>query len=246
MRLSVALRAARVGLPVLGGLALVSVALAAGTFSLFGGATSSNGSITLVSNTSNGTTADDFSGISYAPASPLTVAGLTSLSADIVSAECGAGSPRFSIDVGGGKHIFVYLGTAPNFTACPAGDTGNLLGDGVARVDTSQLPGGTQYDTWAHAVSLFGGMAVDGIDFAVDSGWNAAAAGPDQTQTVVVRSITVNGDSFQTVTRPTDKDQCKGGGWRSFTNADGSPMFKNQGDCVSFIATGGKNPPSGR
>jgi hypothetical protein len=36
----------------------------------------------------------------------------------------------------------------------------------------------------------------------------------------------------------TSKQQCRGGGWQSFG-------FKNQGDCVSFVATGGKNPPSG-
>ena len=33
---------------------------------------------------------------------------------------------------------------------------------------------------------------------------------------------------------PTTKDQCKDGGWEAFG-------FKNQGDCVSFIATQGKN-----
>ncbi len=33
---------------------------------------------------------------------------------------------------------------------------------------------------------------------------------------------------------PTDKDQCKDGGWQTFG------VFKNQGDCVSFVATGGK------
>jgi hypothetical protein len=37
----------------------------------------------------------------------------------------------------------------------------------------------------------------------------------------------------------TSKEQCKNGGWRSFGK------FKNQGDCISFVATGGKNPPSG-
>jgi hypothetical protein len=36
---------------------------------------------------------------------------------------------------------------------------------------------------------------------------------------------------------PTTKDQCKNGGWRSFG------VFRNQGDCVSFVTTGGKNPP---
>ncbi len=36
---------------------------------------------------------------------------------------------------------------------------------------------------------------------------------------------------------PTSKDQCKNGGWRNF------PQFKNQGDCVSFVATHGENQP---
>jgi hypothetical protein len=38
---------------------------------------------------------------------------------------------------------------------------------------------------------------------------------------------------------PTSKDECKKGGWQTFG------VFKNQGDCVSFVATGGKNPPAG-
>ena len=37
---------------------------------------------------------------------------------------------------------------------------------------------------------------------------------------------------------PTTKAQCKNGGWRNFG------VFKDQGDCVSFVATGGKNPPA--
>jgi hypothetical protein len=37
---------------------------------------------------------------------------------------------------------------------------------------------------------------------------------------------------------PKSKDQCKNGGWKAFG------VFKNQGDCVSFIASKGKNPPA--
>jgi len=37
---------------------------------------------------------------------------------------------------------------------------------------------------------------------------------------------------------PSSKDQCKNGGWRTFG------VFKNQGDCVSFVATAGTNPPA--
>ena len=41
------------------------------------------------------------------------------------------------------------------------------------------------------------------------------------------------------ITGPTATAQCKGNGWTVFG------IFKNQGDCVSYVATGGKNPPNG-
>ena len=47
----------------------------------------------------------------------------------------------------------------------------------------------------------------------------AAGSGPDG---IAVRPPRV----------PTNKDQCKNGGWRTF------PQFKNQGDCVSFVENG--------
>jgi hypothetical protein len=47
-------------------------------------------------------------------------------------------------------------------------------------------------------------------------------------------------ESATLMTRPTSNDQCKNGGWKNF-----GTTFKNQGDCVSFVATGAKNPPSG-
>ena len=37
---------------------------------------------------------------------------------------------------------------------------------------------------------------------------------------------------------PTTKDECKNGGFERFG------IFKNQGDCVSYVATGGNNPPA--
>ena len=49
-----------------------------------------------------------------------------------------------------------------------------------------------------------------------------------------ITNITVNGE-LQVPTPQAAKDQCKNGGWQNFT----SPSFKNQGDCVSFFATGG-------
>jgi hypothetical protein len=58
--------------------------------------------------------------------------------------------------------------------------------------------------------------------------------------TANVTDITVNGE-LQVPTTQAAKDQCKNGGWQNFT----SPAFKNQGDCVSFFATGEKNPSNG-
>jgi len=46
-------------------------------------------------------------------------------------------------------------------------------------------------------------------------------------------------ESVVSPSRPTSKNQCKNGGWRIFG------VFKNEGDCVSFVATKAKNPPAG-
>ncbi len=38
---------------------------------------------------------------------------------------------------------------------------------------------------------------------------------------------------------PTNVEQCKKGGWQTYQ------VFKNQGDCVSYVVTEGKNQPNG-
>jgi hypothetical protein len=53
-------------------------------------------------------------------------------------------------------------------------------------------------------------------------------------------SVFDDGDTaFKTYVTPllTSGEQCKNGGWTNF------PQFKNQGDCVSFVAAAGQNPP---
>jgi hypothetical protein len=59
----------------------------------------------------------------------------------------------------------------------------------------------------------------------------------------VRRSIGTFGESFVSndlsLLLPDTEAACKDGGWEVFG------VFKNQGDCVSFVATGGKNPPAG-
>ena len=47
-------------------------------------------------------------------------------------------------------------------------------------------------------------------------------------------------DSTQAAPTPLSKDDCKKGGWATLGMG-----FKNQGDCVSYFATNGKNGPAG-
>jgi hypothetical protein len=47
------------------------------------------------------------------------------------------------------------------------------------------------------------------------------------------------GGSCVPVPVPTTTNDCIHGGWQTFAD------FKNEGDCVSFVATNGKNPPAG-
>ena len=55
------------------------------------------------------------------------------------------------------------------------------------------------------------------------------------------RTGTLGGQDLYMTTReqifPTTKDDCKNDGWEKFG------IYKNQGDCVSYVATGGSNGP---
>lgn len=58
--------------------------------------------------------------------------------------------------------------------------------------------------------------------------------------TIDVDGVEINGTTYdfeRTSPTPTDKDQCKKDGWKTLKNVDGR-MFKNQGQCVSFAASG--------
>lgn len=48
------------------------------------------------------------------------------------------------------------------------------------------------------------------------------------------KGFVVDAFSMRSGNAPTNKDQCKDGGWQTFD----SPAFKNQGDCIQFVNTG--------
>src|SRR5579864_1122402 len=134
----------------------VSALAAVGSgFTFFGAATyvmpgnNSNRAVKLTADANAGI----FSGIDFAVPANLTINNLNDLSTDynFQAGSCAAGSPRFGIQLAGFTGtIFVYIGPPPNYTGCPPNvwtNTGNLL-TSASLVDTSQLPGGSFYETW--------------------------------------------------------------------------------------------------
>jgi hypothetical protein len=180
-------------------LVLAAPAFAADGTTLSGTATVQGDNVQLVSDFSDASTANDFGAISFPVPAGATLASLSELSAEfnVTDDNCGGGSPRFEITIGG-KNMFVYFGPAPSFNTCTPNtwtSTGNLVGTSDAcRVDTSQLIAGTQCSTWAAAVAALGSQPITAIRLVVDGGWSQA----DKEQTVLVRNVRINDRVFVT------------------------------------------------
>jgi hypothetical protein len=113
--------------------------------------------------------------------------------------QCQGGSPRFNIGTTGG---LFFLG-CNNVTSTTNAD-GTVTYSFTPANLVPQLPGNTV-------------GTITSVDVVLDV--QGAAD---------VSNIAVNGQA-QVPTTKTAKDQCKKGGWKTFT----SPSFKNQGQCVS-------------
>ena len=188
--------------------ALAAMATAAPAFgadgvTLSGTATVQGDTVRLVSDFSDTGAANDFGAIGLPVPTGATLSSLTALSAEfnVTDDNCGGGSPRFQLTIGG-KNVFVYLGPAPSFNTCAANtwiSTGNLVGTSdQCRADTSQLIAGTQCTTWAAAVAALGSQPITAIQLVVDGGWSLA----DKEQTVLVRNVRLNNMTFITPTAP--------------------------------------------
>ena len=88
--------------------------------------------------------------------------------------------------------------------------------------------------------------ALDSFEFDISEKFPSQPPLPPPTDctafpTGLLANMNDQGDLVVTDARPlpASKDQCKNGGWQNFG------VFKNQGDCVSFVATKDKHPPAG-
>ena len=170
----------------------------------FGGAKVFKRGAVLVANTGNTSTTDDFSGITIPVKSGMTFGDIEHLSVkfNVTDDDCGAGSPRFQIRVGG-KNVFVALGPAGTLTGCEKNTwlhSGDLTEATAAecRVDTSQFAAGTQCNSWAGAVALLGSQAVESISLVVDASWTGSTnpAFTDKEQTVLVKKVQLNNRTY--------------------------------------------------
>jgi hypothetical protein len=221
---------------------LAGSALAAGpTYSLFGDAVlvhPGHNSNTAAQASYDGTSS--YGGVDFGAPSGLTVSQLSTFSTDyqFTVGSCGSsgGSPRLVATATNGTttgNISFYIGPPPNYTGCPQNvwaNTGNLASP-TNLVDASQLGGGF-YEPYSAVQASYGSYTITDLYVVLDgySGTPVTA----QFDNVMINNSTI---TFET---PTSKDQCKNGGWSNYTDANGTP-FKNQGDCVSYVATGGRH-----
>jgi hypothetical protein len=149
---------------------------------------------------------------------------LTELNFDYKNGEyCGAGAPRFNVDLSDGNRLF--FGCAGG-THTPA---------------TDPLWTHVEYDAAQIQAALVAAYAPGPVptNLTIKDIYIIFDEGP---ASVHIDNISVNKAVVGSPTFPTNANQCKNGGWK---NTDYYPGFKNQGDCVSFVATKGKNPPAG-
>jgi hypothetical protein len=117
---------------------------------------------------------NDYSFLSFTPASPILFSEITNLSAvyAFTVGNCHGGALRWSVRVSATESVFIYYGDHPNFTDCITNSQSgtNLLSLTDLRFDTTQV-GGTFYDNYAGALALVGNMPVLRASLLLDAGW---------------------------------------------------------------------------
>jgi hypothetical protein len=142
----------------------------------------------------------------------------------------GSGSVSFLVlrPAGGTASTVVYSSPAHTLAAGP-----NTFADNVKVVGGDEIAFGA--NTNVPGCFVFTGNPGDSV------GWNLQPFTTGSTVDPAAPPVPCSGCiaafrwNLGATIEPITKDDCKNGGW------SGWPVFKNQGDCVSYVATGGKN-----
>ena len=150
---------------------------------------------------------------------------LTELNFDYkTDGHCGAGAPRYNVYTDNGTYYFFGC-TAGTHTDAGSGWTKVEFGD----ADASPADGTTAWPGFGNAV-------VTGIDVVFDEGNDVVGQGTPGE--VYLDNFSINGEIVSGPNTPTNKSDCKHGGWMNLTDAQGNP-FENQGQCVAYVNGGG-------
>jgi hypothetical protein len=157
---------------------------------------------------SDATTANDYAYVSFTLSPAITFNDITMLKTNynFTLGDCHGGSLRWSVRTSPTQSVFIYYGVAPQFgnggvggctSASGVDQSGtNMIGQPDLRYDTSQYPGGTFYDSYAHAQALVGTTLVTRASLVIDSGWQDA---PNGDQRLTISNTTVNDNVYQFV-----------------------------------------------
>ena len=169
----------------------------------------SNGVLHLEKNCPTATNASAFGDITGLTGQPFTSASFTLAS----TTQCQGGSPRFNIGATSTTGPHTYFLGCNNVTPVVNADgtaTYNFTLADLLSINSTLPPPGT----------------ITNASVIIDVQGTA-----DVSKIFVNGVLQVPASGGGTGGPPTAKDQCKNGGWKTFT----SPSFKNQGQCVSFV-----------
>jgi DNA-binding beta-propeller fold protein YncE len=133
-----------------------------------------------------------------------------------------------------GRSVYVTNGLSQSVSQYDVGPGGALSPKSPAAVPAGQFPFGVAVSADGRSVYITNQGDNTMSQYDVGAGGALSSKSPATVPVDSARELAVS--PLPRV--PTSRNQCTNGGWRTF------PGFKNQGDCVSFVATKGKNPPA--
>lgn len=132
-----------------------------------------------------------------------------------------------------------------DFVDGPSNDVVKIYIDGALVHTGTSWENYYRFDSESNPTLANNSRTVDSLLFRESGTADPANAGKGfLVDNVVITSSTISNPPASVV--PTDKSQCMNSGWKTLKDAEiGGKSFKNQGDCVSFVATKGKNKGAG-